>query len=393
METESEARKYELLKPFINNNTPDAKVALMSYFKSIPPSPVTTNPNSDAFKSKVFELILSVLGQAERIGFVLDTIDEETRNMRNAKEINYANMYPVKLWANIIATIDKEVDFTPYSEKLSSIALDSTLPDQFRTDAMTRCKQYESRSKDEIENIREILQDLDPQPEWVVPWEDFNDPVKRKKFYAENINSYNPSASWIRAGKEVKYDSDFERLKKFGLKAIEQILTMLEDESLKKERRDALAKVAANIFAGLQNLSMNEKRHAGALEKRFVEYIQKMEDKGAFSYRFYAIQGLACYYNKTGRTKDFPLKYDSTSNDNLFLSSIFSNRPNSVKSKSPSITTQTMETIKSETTKDQKDVKKRSCIFTKHHILFSSSVVLCCIAAFILWKRKNEKRL
>lgn len=320
----SESEKYGVLKDLAQNKTPEVKTLLLESFRSLPPSSITTSPTEDAFKAKIFELTLPMLDQSERRVFVLETLDAEISNMRFAQSKNCGNMYPVALWRNIITAVDAEDNFSAYYDKFLSMAQDMTLPQQFRVDTLAKSEQYKARNTPEAKIIRDILMRLNAKPESFVPWEYFNDPVKRKAYCLEGAsyaNMLKRSSEWRRAGNEVKYESDLKLLKKFRLNAIEQILLLLKKNDVNTERRDALAEVAGDIFASLLNLTDAEKVQAEAFEANLRAYINAMEDKGAFCHRFYAIQGLSRYYDNVGRKWDPPPKSGWAPTDKHFASS------------------------------------------------------------------------
>ncbi len=337
---ESETEKYEMLATLACGNTPEVKSALVAYFMTLPPSPVTTNPYSDSFKAKVFKLVLPLLDQTERKAFILVTIDIEAANMREAKKLNWGNMYPVALWREIVIAIDKDNDFSVYFYKLSTFSNDLTLPDQFREDAMAKCAEYASRDKKDVENIRDILRKLEPQPESFIPWEDYNDPVKRKEYYkTSNIGARDLTRKWRQEGKEVKFEADLKRLIKFGLNAVEQIVAMLDDEKLSKERRDELAEIAAKCFSRLRDLSSMDQKRSDLLADKLQKYIDTMEDKGAFCHREYTIQGLSIYYRNLGREWNPRPESGWAPTDKHFRSSVnVTNRQHVIKSKNGPVT-------------------------------------------------------
>ena len=306
-----ESEKYAALKGFAETKTPEAKAVLLDAFKSLPPSYGTTDPNSDGFKARVFELILPVLKPSEKRKFILQTLDAEIASMRYSQSRHFGNMYPVVLWRKIITAVEADGDFSVYNEKFSSMARDMTLPEQFREDTLAKCEQYKARNTPEAKIIANIIRKLNPKPESFVPWEYYNDPEKRRAYCLEGVsyaNMLKRSSEWRMAGQEVKYEADLKRLRTFGLKAVEQILPLLEKEDVSTERRDALAEVASELFSRLQDVPESEQGQADVLVEKLRAYINKMEDKGAFCHRYYTMQGLSVYYRNIGKERAPPPK-------------------------------------------------------------------------------------
>lgn len=390
----SEHIKYGLIKELANSNTVETKSILVKYFLSLPPSPVTTNPSSDTFKARIFELILPLLEQSEKRKFIMNTLDGEISNMRDAQNKHFGNMYPVALWNNIKVAIESDEDFSIYNDKFSSMAHDNTLPNQFRVDALVKSEQYKSSADTENKIINDILTRLNAKPESYVPWEFYNDPEKRIAYCkgSSYANMLMRSSMWRMAGNEVKYESDLKRLKKFGIKAIEVIIDLLANEDLNKDFRNALAEVAGEIFASLGHLSDPERIQAEALEEKLRAYINTMQDKGAFCRRYYAIQGLSAYYRMNDIKGRKPFESGMTPNGEICESSSdTTNLINAIRSKNSLGSNHSFVTKKTSNYNYQKKNDTMKALFVNRWIILLSSVVLGCIAAYYLWKRKSGR--
>jgi|GEM_PF-4715151 len=304
--------KLSIVKGIAALNDSPAKQALVDYYKMLPPSVSTTDPNLDFFKVEVFEIVLPLLDLKERKKFVESALDDEVLNMRRASSQPFSNMYPMSLWKKLIAVIEAEGDAKELRDRFSIIAKDESLPSYVRSSALAASMRYElKKNKDtETQKIQDVLEHIPLKPESRLPWEYYDDYEKRRKYDAseEYLSIRNKYLIWRDSGQKVVFEGQLEFLRSHGLTSISLIVSMLERMDLPMERRHGLAEVAAEILSGLRNLSPQEREQADHLVRTLEIFIDKMPDKGAFCNRYYAILGLRGYYRNMGIKEGYPFK-------------------------------------------------------------------------------------
>lgn len=307
------SEKLGILKEFAASNNSVAKQGLMDYYKTLPPSVSTTDPNSDFFKVEVFAIVLPLLDLKERKKFVESALDNELINLRSAYCNALGNKYPKSLWNKIVSIIDSDEAAGDLRDRFSLIAKDELLPLQVRSSALAANMRYDlEKDKDvEMQKLQDVMEHIPLMPEAVLPWEHYVSKEKRIAYHRDSLIYLAESKrvdEWRKAGQEVIFEGNLEFLLSHGLKSVEIIVSMLERTDLPLERRDSLAAVAAKILARLRNLSPQEREVADQLVGKLEKYIDRMADKGAFCRRYYAIQGLRFYYRNMGVKEGYPFK-------------------------------------------------------------------------------------
>jgi hypothetical protein len=307
------SEKLGILKEISSSHDSLEKQAVLEYYRSLPPSELTTNPHSDFFKVEVFEIVLPALDFKERKKFVENVLDNELINMRSAYCNALDNKYPKTLWNKIVSIIESDESTRDLRDRFSSIAKDELLPLQVRSSALAANMRYdlENDKVAKIQKLQDVLDNIPFMPEAVLPWEHYVSKEKRIAYHRDSLIYLAESKrvdEWRKSGKEVIFEGNLEFLQSHGLKSIEIIVSMLERTDLPLEHRDCLAEMAAKILARLRNLSPQEREVVDQLVSKLEKYIDRMADKGAFCRRYYAIQGLRLYYRNTGIKEGYPFK-------------------------------------------------------------------------------------
>ncbi len=228
-----------------------------------------------------------------------------------------------------------------------------------------------------------------------IPWEHFNDLQKRLIYSLEDpvyIAENKKIADWRDAGNHVKYEGQFDFLKAQGLKPVELIVAMLGRDDLSRERKDALADLAARLLLWYCINSDKEPAIAKSVLSILESYIDHMEDKGAFSKRYYAILAMRGYYDKIG-IDGFLFKQGWAPTDRHFkfynIEQIKEIATNALSLSRSVVDNKDNQTKKAQSLEDEKQLKTKS----KFLAVCVSIVVLCLLGAGLAryWKLTTQK--
>lgn len=313
--------KYAILKEVVAQDIKFGKELLIKYFNSLPPSESSTNPKSDFYKVGVFEIIYPLIDEEEKKLFIQSVLDTELINMHKAHIDGYGNMYPLTLWKKMLTVIEPNESEWNMQERISAIAEDSTLPSQVRVAAKASSLRNDNRVNSDTneKKIQNILQQIPLKPEHSVPWEHFKDLNKRRSYYQSQafMSATKEYTSWRDSGQEIIYKGQLEFLLCQRLKSVEQIVLLLESNALSRERKDGLVVVVAWILARLKTLTSQERYLADQLVGKLENYIDNMDDKGAFCRREKAILSLRGYYRDIG-IAGYPFQEGRSTQKTLF---------------------------------------------------------------------------
>lgn len=301
--------RLDSIKKIASLGEGDAVTFLMDYFKDLPLPQPSTNPYIDSFRLKALDLILPVLGDHDRDGFLVSVIKREADGLREAASFRAGNMYSGLVWDKALGALERCVSPAETLRELAAMADDRSVPDRLRVAVKTRLILNEA-GKDEsaiCKKIREILKELPIRPMTsMIPYDIYYDKDKRIAYggsasYKERNLEF---ARWRDSGKLAEFETSMSVLLTHGLVSVREILAVIRRDDVPKERRDCLAMVAASVLA---RLSVNMKRdgeQAGEECRLLVEslanYVDQMDDPGVFSFRNCAETGLLVFYRNTG---------------------------------------------------------------------------------------------
>lgn len=302
---QGQANKLVIVENIASLDNADSKKFLFDYFQHLPPAELTTDPNSDHYKVAVFDIVLSMLDGKERESFLVDVLTREMKDLREAGvQYHAAEMYPCTLWQKTLRSLESYGLSSDVRGKLSAIGDDVGIPETVRSTfkACVIRQEFGTNSSETVLKIRDMLDKYPVRPMSIIPWDIFND-KERRIAYGKSEEYKNKLASfgqWRASGALVTYETYERVLLSCGITAIEQIVAFLGRDDVSNERRDCLAMVAASLLAKHDKWSTQERVILSKLVDQLERYVDQMEDKGAFSYRSYAITGLAVYYEKMG---------------------------------------------------------------------------------------------
>lgn len=107
-------------------------------------------------------------------------------------------------------------------------------------------------------------------------------------------------------------------MRSYGEFAIRELVAVVEHGEITDEKRDCLAMLAGellvSISVGIKEGKRPLDRELPELVNRLAQYVDKMDDPGAFSHRDYAERGLSIFYENAG-LPEFIFNSQSTSID------------------------------------------------------------------------------
>ena len=117
------------------------------------------------------------------------------------------------------------------------------------------------------------------------------------KEYKQKLLQFN---SWRISGELAKYETGESVLLKYGVASVREIVAVLRRDGLNKERKDCLAMLAASV---LWKMALRKERNGEPMDEEcrllaisLAEYVDKMDDPGVFSYRYYAVHDLNSFF-------------------------------------------------------------------------------------------------
>jgi hypothetical protein len=309
---QDDQERLDIVRKIAGLGDKDARTFLWDYFHNLPLPQPTTNPYSDSFRVKVFDVILPIFGGVERDMFLAAVIRREAEGLREAESRLAGNMYPGALWGKAVRVLERDGASAGVWQELAGMEDDRRLPEPFRVAVKTSLI-LKDVGKDEsgiAKKIRDILDELPVRPmASIIPYDIYSDKEKRIA-YGNSVSFEERSSEFIRwrdSGKRVEYETSERVLLSYEIASVREIVATLRRDDVPRERRDCLAMLAASL---LSTMSVNMKwkgEQAGEqyrlLAASLAEYVAQMDDPGVFSYRFYAEKGLFTFCNNTGMEK------------------------------------------------------------------------------------------
>lgn len=285
----------------------DSKVAkpfLLAYFKELPASQATTDVGRDIVKGAAFDAVLPLLKEKEREQFLSEVLEEDIKGWRKAGMHNAANMYPKIILRKLLEAYESDGCNTTVLNKLSKLSKDPRLPENARVLLNACVIRMKAGSEDAqiLEAIRKLIADLPTRKLCVIPWE-FADDKEKRIAYGKSEACQRQLAEvreWRVSGNSQKYETTARVLQSYREASIRELVAVIEQESVPREKRDSLAMLTGDLLAGISvdikagNITLGHE--LPELANRLALYVDKMDDPGLFSCRYDAEVGLSRFF-------------------------------------------------------------------------------------------------
>lgn len=299
--------KLQILSMIAALDDPEVVSCLLDYFRQLPPSVLSSDSDEDTVKITFFCTVLPGLKGEARTSFLKGVLNGEMKELIAAEQQGYGNWYPDALWRKTLRLLEQDGLSPDMRIELQSASKNIYLPDTEKALLVAAVARAETGVDPEAihANIRDLILALPIRPVSVVPWEIYSDKAKRIDYgkTAKRKEELAVFSRWCMSGEIVKYEKSQHLLLSYGLPSIRELVAVIEHGTMSHEKRNCLAMFAGDLLSemGARIRDGEESLNAElpALANRLARYVDKMDDPGAFSYRYYAEVGLSCFFQYT----------------------------------------------------------------------------------------------
>ena len=229
---------------------------------------------------------------------LMEIFSAEIDGLRYAESKHAGRYYPQEVWMRTIDMLTVDAFPKAMRATLDSLSRDTSLPFSARYVFLASVMRYDNENNgfSFAQNIQRIIANIPAKPEAYIPWGIYNVQNERVNYFSKKQLRDCERWNELYTG-GLLYDASLYLLRCYRFESINQILEFLKMDAHLEGQRDLLVMVAAQILSPLEVRDGETELVNNSIIPSLIFYINKMEDKGAWCYRNYAIRYLNTFFN------------------------------------------------------------------------------------------------
>lgn len=268
----------------------NAKQVLEKHYRKIP----SNSQAQQMEKVAVLKALLPNIDSELRKKYLMSFINEELNLFKDLSAINEDIYHPKILLMEAVNMLKNEGYTEEIISELSMYANDRKMSQHIREELLSCLIWYEKSKKMNLhELIRSVLADMEVRPTQVIPWNFYNEKDKRIEYCKTNWKEN----TWL-SSEAARVNAAHEKmLERAGVIAVEEIIMCLEKKCADCDHNDYFASLASDILRKRARQGFKFNDNERELVFKLGEYVEVMQDDGAFGRRATAATNLN-YVNK-----------------------------------------------------------------------------------------------
>lgn len=274
----------------------ESKRMLLYRFGSMP-KPAASTSARQVEKTEILRQVLPKLENAEKNALLSDTFQNEIAEMKRAQKIGRGKYYPKDLALFSLASLEGYGLSQGFRDELDQLALDPAFPQSIREEMLTAVFRHDLRAmgvQRPEAKARFAIKHIAVRPRAPIPWEIYTNTQQRVAYAKSQAfqERQKVMAEWLKSNEAVQTLAYERLLQSLGIPAVKELVATLDQNDIPSEKRDSLAVLAADLLRKSVGSDRGFFDPLRSILDDLGEYIEGMENTGAFGRRAVAAADL-----------------------------------------------------------------------------------------------------